>query len=376
MTSVLTGDTALSAASPPEAVVRALGSGVHRVADTDAHLMPDCGWPLGRLGAWHYVLTKQSLSSWSWVLSSVPPTLYGLDNCPSLTGLCSGSASPGLSNCGSKSRSSTRPTNLLSGACTWPVPLWGNPKQSLLQFLPLWKLSLVWAESSQSGVAHHRAVWSQTFSSPARAPREKPTKQVNHPRAQPTARPLMAYYSCSFWGLPLPVALETLGLLFELWEAGRLGCYPTRQISKEGEVRSREERPALMEVEQESESGLTCLPLWWWPCRAKETWHFWVFPSEQWSFLSTIPVSERLMHQHRLLHRKNASRKQWTEGHVPGHQEIAYQAPYVREQERKANSLWIKARACPRFHFYSPFPISLWICWLQCLRCYSTQEKY
>lgn len=50
-TSVLTGDTALSAASPPEAVVRALGSGVHRVADTDAHLMPDCGWPLGRLGA-------------------------------------------------------------------------------------------------------------------------------------------------------------------------------------------------------------------------------------------------------------------------------------------------------------------------------------
>ena len=262
---------------------------------------------------------------------------------------------------------------LLSGACTWPVPLWGSPKQSLLQFLPVGKLSLVWAESPQAGVTHHRATWCQTFSSPARAPREE---LGNHPRAPPTARPHMAFYSCSFWGLPLPVALETLGLLCELWEAGRLCCCPTRRISKEGEVRSREERPALMEVEQKSESGLTCLLLWWWPCWAKETWHFWVFPSEQWSFLSTILVSECLMHQHRLLHRKNVSRKQWAEGHVPGHQEIAYQVTHVREQERKAGSLWIKARACPRFCFYSPFPISLRNCWLQCLRCYSTWEKY
>lgn len=81
------------------------------------------------------------------------------------------------------------------------------------------------------------------------------------PQAPPTARPHMAFYSCSFWGPPLPVALETLGLLYELWEAGRLCCCPTRRISKEGEVRSREERPALMEVEQKSESGLTCLLL-------------------------------------------------------------------------------------------------------------------
>ena len=109
----------------------ALGSGVHRVVGTDAHLMTECGWPLGRLSAWHSVLTKQSLSSWSWVLSSVPPTLYGLDNCPSLTGLCSGSAAPRPVHLWFKVKVLHK-ANLIPGACTWPVPLWGNPKQSAL----------------------------------------------------------------------------------------------------------------------------------------------------------------------------------------------------------------------------------------------------
>ena len=352
----------------------ALGSGVHRVVGTDAHLMTECGWPLGRLSAWHSVLTKQSLSSWSWVLSSVPPTLYGLDNCPSLTGLCSGSAAPRPVQLWFKVKVLHK-ANLIPGACTWPVPLWGNPKQSAL--IPasgeivtcVGRVTTGWGHPPQS-----RVVPDLQFSCSGSQGRADQTSKPPQGTAHCTAP--HGFLQLLLLGPPTPSSSRDSWA--PLWTLGSkqsvLLPHQTDQQRGWGEVQGRE--TCAHGGEQESESGLTCLLLWWWPCWAKETWHFWVFTSEQWSFLSTILVSERLMHQHRLLRRKNVSRKQWAEGHVPGHQEIAYQVPHVREQERKAGSLWIKARACPRFRFHSPFPISLRNCWLQCLRCYSTQEKY
>ena len=199
-----------------------------------------CGWPLGRLGAWHSVLTKQRISALEAVSSALSPLLYGLDNCPSLTGLCLGSAAPRPVQLWFEVKVLHK-ANLLSGACTWPVPLWGSPKQSLLQFLPLRKLSLVWAESPQAGIDHHRASWSQTFSS-AQAPREEPTKQVNLHRAPPTARPLKAYYSCSFWGPPTPSSSQDSWA--PLWTLGSrqavLLPHQTDQQREWSEVQGRE----------------------------------------------------------------------------------------------------------------------------------------
>lgn len=166
--------------------------------------------------------------------------LCSFDNCPSLTGLCS-VLLPQACQLWLEVKVLHK-ANQLAQECLYMAcaSVW-NPKQSLLQFLPLWKL-LLCGQSSRAELSppQSRVVPDLQFSCPGSQGRADQTSKPPQGTAHCTAPHGLP--SCSFLRPPTPSSSRDSGfyLNFGRNPAGWAATPPDRS-ARRGEVRSREE---------------------------------------------------------------------------------------------------------------------------------------